>query len=88
MTPTELNGAVNLARQRTPESGEVVAICDVEDVENSQEPAAAFDADHRIPRIFPPCGIVIVAVAVPPAMDVTTARFTFIGTKLAYAFRD
>lgn len=77
MTPTELSGAENLVRQRTPESGDVVAIWLVEDLLNSQDPAAAFTADQPIPRIRPPCGKVIVAVAVPPAMEVTRTRFTF-----------
>lgn len=54
MTPTEDNGAANLVLHKTPESGAAVEICDVDDLENSQEPAAALTADQAIPRILPP----------------------------------
>lgn len=45
----------NLAN--TPESGAAVAICDVEEVENSTEPAAAVTIDKPIRLIFPLAGI-------------------------------
>jgi hypothetical protein len=62
-------------RANTETSGEVVAICDVLDLDNSQVPAAAVTALMSTSVTFPLSGTWIVAVAVPPAIDVTIERF-------------
>jgi hypothetical protein len=61
-------------RASTPVSGEPVAICEVELVDNSHDPAAAVTADMRTPRIVPEIGIWIVC-DVAAVTDNTIERF-------------
>jgi hypothetical protein len=68
---TAAAGVLIVILHKTLTSGVVVAICEVELLDNSQDPAAAWFTQKYARATFPDTGIAIVAVAVPPAILVT-----------------
>lgn len=77
ITPTALNGAAKRRRANTLTSGVALAICEVLERENSQEPAAAGIADRTTRLSVAVSGIETVVVAVPPGIETIIERFAF-----------